>query len=242
MARDPPQIGSVAISCTLLDFLQRTDSASVTALADELDLSKGTVWKHLQTLQSFGYVRQIGTEYTLGLGCLGLGARVRTDSIDLELIEPLLAELASATNCDVYLFGLSAPWLVCISTAGEGTTVDVGDRFAPVDLASGMVMLAAMDEGRRGSLVSTLDDEGVQWEDLESSLDRIRSEGSLLTVSSPKADYAIAPCVAAPIGEEGSVTYGLSVEVGEGRSNLGRDIRGQVQGMAARIEAAIAND
>ncbi|REA00988.1 IclR family transcriptional regulator [Haloferax sp. Atlit-6N] len=65
-------------SFRIIEALKRHEGATVPQLVDELELASGTVYKHLNTLQSIQYVDKDGSEYRLGLGFLELGIAART--------------------------------------------------------------------------------------------------------------------------------------------------------------------
>lgn len=71
------RIKSVRRACSLLIHLREVGSTTVTELADEFDLSPGTVHAYLATLCEAGFVEQNGNEYALGLELLPLGEHVR---------------------------------------------------------------------------------------------------------------------------------------------------------------------
>lgn len=58
-------IGSVELTFTVLESLHVHQPARVITLANDLDISRSTVYKHLQTLQSLGYIEKNGVSYTI---------------------------------------------------------------------------------------------------------------------------------------------------------------------------------
>jgi len=82
----------------IVEAIRDAGRARVTDLATELDLSKGTVHKHLATLEAVNYVVQEGETYRLGLRFLGLGTSVRADLDLYELAYDDLERLADATG------------------------------------------------------------------------------------------------------------------------------------------------
>ncbi|NIC00975.1 IclR family transcriptional regulator [Halobacterium sp. R2-5] len=79
MTRDAPtrRIKSVRRACLLLIHLREEGETTVTELAEEFDLSPGTIHTYLATLREAGFVEQHGDEYRLSLELLPLGERVR---------------------------------------------------------------------------------------------------------------------------------------------------------------------
>lgn len=61
----------------IIESLKRTNGADVTELADQLDLAKSTVHKHLVSLEGSGYAVKTGNTYRLGLQFFNTGIHVR---------------------------------------------------------------------------------------------------------------------------------------------------------------------
>lgn len=89
-ARNP--VKGVQTALDIVDALQERDSAGVTELAQELDLSKGTIHCHLSTLRENGYVVKEDGVYKLGLRFIDVAHHVRnrhdlyelvTDEVDI---------------------------------------------------------------------------------------------------------------------------------------------------------------
>lgn len=97
-ARSPRRINAVERAIDILELLRERDGATVTELAETIDLSAGTVHTYLSTLADRGYVRQRGDEYHVGLFVLPLGEYVRTHSDVYAAAKPVLDELAAETG------------------------------------------------------------------------------------------------------------------------------------------------
>jgi len=70
-------VGATETSFAIAERLASDEGTGISALADQLGLSKSTVHNHLQTLRDLGYVVKDGDEYRLGLRFLGLGDSAR---------------------------------------------------------------------------------------------------------------------------------------------------------------------
>ncbi len=70
-------INAVERTLAILQMLGEYDAIGVTALADELDLPRSTVFNHLKTLEAGEYVVNEGGTYRLGCRFLELGAKAR---------------------------------------------------------------------------------------------------------------------------------------------------------------------
>lgn len=87
------EVGSDQTLFSIIEHLQQMGSAGVTELADEVDLSKGAVHKHLATLKSHGYVRKESGKYQLDFGFLTHGGYVRDNCTLCRVVESELADL-----------------------------------------------------------------------------------------------------------------------------------------------------
>lgn len=75
---DAATIGATETSFAIVERLRdEPEGIDITTLASALDVSKSTVYNHLQTLRQLGYVRKDGDLYVLGLQFLTLGDQAR---------------------------------------------------------------------------------------------------------------------------------------------------------------------
>jgi IclR family transcriptional regulator, KDG regulon repressor len=105
-SRNTSQIKSVVRTLTLIEALSaHPGGVAVTALAAELSLPKSSVFRMLNTLLEFGYVRQDPTteRYSLGPRFLQVAASVEHGSDLRSLAHPLLVELSKLTTETVHL-------------------------------------------------------------------------------------------------------------------------------------------
>lgn len=85
-------------SFRIIEALKSREYAGVTELAEELDLAKGTVHKHLNTLRELDYVIKEDHEYRLSLSFLGLGTAVRSRLPVYQEAQRPLENLTAATD------------------------------------------------------------------------------------------------------------------------------------------------
>lgn len=119
-SRSPRRINAVDRTLDILEQLRARDGATVTELADAVDLSGGTVHTYLSTLADRGYVRQVGDEYRVGRFAIPLGEYVRASSAVYEAAKPVLDELASDTGEAVHLV-----------VESHGREIPLYERFGP---------------------------------------------------------------------------------------------------------------
>ncbi len=67
---DQPTATTSVTSVRVIEALKDRHTAGITQLASELELSKGTVHKHLNTLRQLDYVVKDGHEYRLSVSSL----------------------------------------------------------------------------------------------------------------------------------------------------------------------------
>lgn len=91
-------IRSVERALEILEALKAAGGATITELAEEVDLSPGGLHTQLATLREKGYVKQDGYTYRLGPGCLLLGAHVRNSSELFRLAKGEADKLAEETG------------------------------------------------------------------------------------------------------------------------------------------------
>ncbi|WP_436925617.1 IclR family transcriptional regulator [Halosimplex amylolyticum] len=185
-AKNPVQ--AVQRSLGIVDILRDGDGATVTEIADEIGVTKGTAHCHLATLEENGYVIKEDGEYVLGLRFLDLAhyAKDRIDVSDLATTE--VDKLAEETG-ELALFTVEEDGQgVCLHTAdGEEavqTEIYVGYRNELYHTAVGKAMLAFMPPEKRDRIIEetefeaktsrTITDEATLREELE----QIREDGA----------------------------------------------------------------
>lgn len=91
-------IHSVQTSLQITKGLEKLQRATVTELADHLDIPKTTVFNHLKTLESEEFVVNDGNFYTLGLQYLEIGEYSRLQHELFEHAKPEAVNLAQKTG------------------------------------------------------------------------------------------------------------------------------------------------
>lgn len=123
-AKNPVQ--SIERTCRLLQLLKTADGARIAELANQVELSEGSIHSHLATLEMFGLVSNEGGVYRLGLDCLTLGGYVRDRHPLYVAGRDGVDELAAETG-----------ELVAMTTEGNGKSVYLyqtfGDRAMSID-------------------------------------------------------------------------------------------------------------
>jgi DNA-binding IclR family transcriptional regulator len=227
-------VGATDKSFQIIHALKSRDGAGVTELADELDVSKGTIHHHLSTLEKHEYVVKQGSQYKLGLRFLQLGEYTRRETQLLEVAETKIDELAEQTGeiANLMIEQHSRGIYLYISQGENAVNLDttVGTRQYLHTSASGKAILSHMSEKQ---LEHVLERHGLPAEtpntvtsraELKEELDEIRQQG--VAFDGEERAEGI-QCVAAPITDNRETLYG-SVSV-SGPSTRIKDERFQTE-------------
>ncbi len=85
-------------SFALVDHIQRRNGATLSELVSEFGLAKSTVYKHLSTLESRGYLEKEGEQYQIGLKFHHHGEYARLRKRGYRLAGRAVRDLADRTN------------------------------------------------------------------------------------------------------------------------------------------------
>ncbi len=96
-------VRAVETSIRVLEGLKELGGASITELADHLDLTKGTVHNHVSTLEEHRFVVKVDSRYELSLRFSVFGEYVRNDDVLYQIGEPEVRVLAEETGEIVHL-------------------------------------------------------------------------------------------------------------------------------------------
>lgn len=187
-AKNP--VGAVQTTIQVLEGLKDLGGASVTELADHLDLTKGTVHNHVSTLIEHRFVTKEGDQYELGLRFSVFGEHVQNNNLLYQIGESEIKELARDTSEVVHLLTEQHGLGMRLSTEfGEdaiGGRFYVPERNGPNYLhcsAAGKAILAYLPQPRTEQIIdeyglsemtdSTITDQSVLFDEL----DTIRRQG-----------------------------------------------------------------
>lgn len=206
MERAKNPIGSVRTSLAILRKLRELDSASITDLADELDVTKGTIHNHLTTLEESDMVVRHEGGFRLGLRFFEYGEYVRSQRKIYEIskseADQLAAETGELANIlveergeGIYLYRSKGDQALSLDTG-------VGARVHLHKTALGKAILAYLPEER---VIEIIDEHGLNpntkntitdREELFEQLAVIRDRGYAYDMEE-RADGV--RCVASPI-------------------------------------------
>lgn len=240
-------VKSTETTFEIVHELQSTGGARVSALAENLSLTKGTVHNHLATLEQYGYVDKEGDKYKLGMRFFEIGQDVVQRKHIREIAHPELQQLAEATNEMANLM---------IEEQGRGIYIDIvrSDTAVNIDTnvgathylhtcALGKAILAYLPDVRvdrildRHDLPRVTDNTVTDRQELLEEFETIRREG--MAFDGEERTKGIR-CVAAPVQtNDGDVLGAISVSGPARRMKLDRmrnEISEQVKDAANVIE------
>jgi DNA-binding IclR family transcriptional regulator len=147
----PERVKALNHTLDILNAMADLNGASVTELAEEVGISKSAIYKHLTTLEQWGYVVQLANDrYDLGIQWLRYGGYARDRLFPLQRIQTAIRELANETE-ELVLFstltnGASMPIYHVRGEHAVKTDSYAGIRLPVHCTATGKAILAAMGE------------------------------------------------------------------------------------------------
>jgi DNA-binding IclR family transcriptional regulator len=171
----------------VIESLRRRNGATVTELAEDLDIAKSTAHAHLSALEQQEFLVKDGQTYRLSLRFLDLGIHVRSQIELTQVAEPLLSKLAEETGEAVWLITEEHGLAVYLDKSmGENALQiqsSIGERSHLHYLAAGKSLLAYLPRDdvetiiRRRGLPEKTDDTITDPDELLEELDEIRDRG-----------------------------------------------------------------
>jgi DNA-binding IclR family transcriptional regulator len=211
-------VKSVHRAMDVLEFLREHGDATVTEIANGIDISVSTAYNHLTTLSDREYVEREGDEYRIGVRFLAFGGAARRTDPLFRNGSRTLDELAARTDETARLV---------VDRAGYGITLcqSTGDRvrsprtYTGIEetlhsTAAGKAILAHYDEETVEEVLEThgLPDRTERTitdrDELLADLERIRDRGVAFDIREHFEDVI---CVAGPIIQEGTVVGAVSL-------------------------------
>lgn len=164
---------------TIVEHLMGAGPSRVSAIAADLEMTKGIVHNHLSTLRELGYVCKVDERYQLSPKFLSVGHRVRTASPLYRAAHDPLDSFAARLDSDVVLYSQTGRDAVVIDTHGSGGLSDtvVGTTHPLSDCLAGLTIQLTADESEHSAetvydldrLADQLDDDGFVVDRLSSS-------------------------------------------------------------------------
>ena len=180
-------IRSVGRTFDIIETIQTLGGARISEIADELDVAKSTVHRHLGTLLRREYVTREGDEFQLSLKFLDLGEYSRACHDEYLFAEPKVDELAAQTEERVQFLveehGYGVYVFRSLGSHAVRTDPGLGKRVPLHTTAAGKAILANYPEAKvreiveRRGLDAVTDHTITRFADLQEELESIRERG-----------------------------------------------------------------
>lgn len=146
----PRTIDSVEKCCNIIDVVHEQHSATLTEIANELDLTPGTVHPYLVTLNRNELITREDNLYLPGLRFLTVGERRRRDNVLYRHSTESMQGLATKTDTLVQTYAREFGIAVCVAVTGGENSISppdpVGHRTHLHCLAAGKAILAGLPD------------------------------------------------------------------------------------------------
>lgn len=124
---DSRQLKTIGRACDIIDYLKTDGRSRLSDIADELDLTPGTVHTYLATLEAHNLIDRTDGKYELGLGFVPIGNSVRVTTELLVVGKEHLARLAHKHDSIAHLSTMSDNDLIILhETVAEDS---IGKEF-----------------------------------------------------------------------------------------------------------------
>jgi len=148
-------------SLEILEMVQRQEKVRPVDVAERFDMSRGSAYTHLATLQNAGYVVQDEEGYRLGCSLISLGQTARTQYTMFDVASSVVSEVSDVTDERVQfmLEEHNELWYICGDSGENGvdTGVEIGASVPIHASAVGKAILAEVNEEKREAILDTVD-------------------------------------------------------------------------------------
>ncbi|ELY96664.1 IclR family transcriptional regulator [Natrialba taiwanensis] len=180
-------ISAVETSFEILDALNELEPAGVSAIAEQTDISTSTVFTHLNTLLTQGYLVKEGSQYRRSLRFLTDGGAIRQRFEAAQLLEEKVSELADITGEIAGAAVEERGYRIILSrSAGEmaaGDEITIGNHTQMHWTSLGKALLAHLSSTKRSKIIDHhglprgTDRTFTDRAELENELRKIRQQG-----------------------------------------------------------------
>lgn len=157
MEETTPPVKTTDTVIRILEGLQTADGARVSELADDMDLARSTIHRHLTTLHQHEYVVKEGDMYYIGLQFLNLGEYARSRHNAYRMAKLKVEELAEETAERVQFIVEEHGHAVYVYRKRGGHAVQtdpgIGKRIPIYATAAGKAILAHLPEPTATSII-----------------------------------------------------------------------------------------
>jgi len=202
---DGRTVKSVENALAIVETLDHLEQAGISEIANELELAKSTVHKHLRTLQECEYVVRKEQDYRLSLRHLKYGKHVLSEVDIVEASQPVIDQIAEETGEAVWTaieeHGRAVHVAKALGKRAVPSRGGVGERIDIHSSAIGKALLAGLSDDRIDQIIerhglpamtqNTITDRAALFEEIEEirkinvAFNDSESLGGLRAVASP---------------------------------------------------------
>lgn len=223
------RLKSVDQSFTIIEYLRRCDGATLSEIAEELDMAVSTAHIHLTTLVENEYVVREGNEYSCSFRFLATGGEMRDGLTLYQAAKPEVDDLREKSgehaNLTVEENGYSVQLYKSQSPESIDDNAPLGRHLHLHSTATGKAILAALSEEKLDAVIEqhglpAITENTITSRDaLETELDEIRERGYSIN----RGEHFQGVCAVATsiISDPDDVIGGISIS--GPRSRMGSD-------------------
>jgi DNA-binding IclR family transcriptional regulator len=202
-------IGATETVFDIIESIARNDSPTLSAITNEVDCSRSTVYYHLRTLEQNRYIFHDDGGYQLGLRMAHFSEQARRHQPFHGAIGNVVENLAEETGMTAFVGVEEGGKLVCFSCfvpeSEAELAVSVGREFDLHCLAHGQTVLSSLERSVVEEIVSTHglpEHTDATLTDTRALFDRLETIGEFGVAYSPEEHVGGVSTVAAPVGSE----------------------------------------
>lgn len=168
VGKDPYMIQSVARAIQILETLKKRNTVRPVELADELDVSRAAIHKHLKTLEEFDLIAQGDVGYRLRFGLASFAAPMSFQWELFELARTAIQRLEENIEETVCFVGTEQGEAVYLYVTDTDEAADIEGVHIPLENDPGGRAILAFNPELR---------EGIDDEEVTDELQAIRENG-----------------------------------------------------------------
>lgn len=236
------KVQATKTSLRIIEALAELDGCGVTELSNHLDISKGAVHKHLQTLVNQGYVSKSRETYNIGLRFFHLGTVAKRRRTLFNIGRSPLKRIVNMIDAHAALVVAESHWGIYLLVENQTGRDDIpssrryeGAEMPLLSTAPGKVILAHGSESNIESVIEShsnndqSDNTANEKESLLSELERIQIQGVAIDEEDFEPGWR---SVAAPIIGPKQCSVGAIEVIGDVDRITSRRFRNEISRLA----------
>lgn len=233
-------------SLKIFELIVNNEATTVSELASAMDLPKGTVQAHVNTLFNNHYIKKTGRGYEGGLKSLAIGGKIACRRDEYYRVREGVMKLADQTGeraqFNVEEFGFEYTLCDIVGEDAVRTDVRIGSKQHLHTNATGKVILAHLPKSRRKEIIKRLglpkrtETTITDLDTLNEKLEKIRDRGYAFNLEERVEKQR---AVGVPVfGCDNTVLGGLSISGPASRmtkTHMETELLNELQGVADAI-------